>query len=123
MATFEMQQRSDVKHPGRFIAGMLLGGLAGAVTSLLLAPQSGKETRKLIQAKTIELRDKTSATVDSVSHQVSSKAGQIKTSVSGKVTDLTEQGKEMLAKQFDRLSVFAKNEKNLLQRKSSQSKS
>jgi gas vesicle protein len=117
MATFEMQQQSDMKHAGRFVAGMFLGGLAGAVTLLLLAPQSGKDTRKLIQTKTIELRDKTTATVESVSGQVSSKAGEIKNSVSGKVMEFTQQGKELLARQFDRLSVFAKNEEKLLQSK------
>jgi gas vesicle protein len=120
MTTFEMQQGSDQKHPGRFIAGMLIGGLAGAVTLLLFAPQSGKDTRKLIQTKTIELRDKTTATVESISGQVSSKAGQFKTSISSRVTELTQQGKEMLARQFDRLSALAKNEKNSLQSKGSQ---
>ena len=28
------------------LAGLLIGGLAGAVTMLLLAPQSGKDTRR-----------------------------------------------------------------------------
>jgi gas vesicle protein len=30
------------------LAGLMIGSLAGAVTMLLLAPQSGKDTRKLI---------------------------------------------------------------------------
>jgi gas vesicle protein len=36
------------------LVGMLIGGLAGAVTMLLLAPQSGKDTRKQIQKKGFE---------------------------------------------------------------------
>jgi gas vesicle protein len=119
MTTFEMEQQAGMKHAGRFIAGILLGGLAGAVTLLLVAPQSGKETRKLIQTKAIELRDKSTATMESVSGQVSSKAGQIKTSVSSKAMELTQQGKEMLARQLDRLSAAAQNGKNSLQGKSS----
>ena len=33
--------------------GMLIGGLVGAVTMLLLAPQSGKRTRAQIQQEAI----------------------------------------------------------------------
>lgn len=40
-----------------FLAGLLIGGLAGAVTTLLLAPQSGQRTRAQIQRKGIALRD------------------------------------------------------------------
>ncbi len=119
MTTFEMEQQTGVKNPGRFIAGIMLGGLVGAVTLLLFAPQSGKDTRKLIQTKTIELRDKSTATVESVSGQVGSKAGQIKTSVSSKAMEWTKQGKELLARQLDRLSVAAQNGKTSLQGKSS----
>jgi len=40
-----------------FFAGMIIGGLVGAATALLLAPQSGEETRTLIRDKGIELKD------------------------------------------------------------------
>src|SRR5512140_1786685 len=117
MTTYEMDHGSDMKHAGRFILGMLLGGLAGAVTLLLIAPQSGKETRHIIQTKAIELRDKTATTMDGVSTQVRAKAGQIKTGVSNKTMELTHQGKEMLAHQLDRLSIAAHNGKQSLQGK------
>jgi gas vesicle protein len=119
MTTLEIEQQSEMKHMGRFIAGILVGGLAGAVTLLLTAPQSGKDTRKFIQTKAIELRDKSTAAMESVSGQVSSKAGQIKTSVSSKALELTQQGKELLARQLDRLSAAAQSGKNSLQAKSS----
>ncbi len=38
-----------------FLAGLLIGGLAAAVTTLLIAPQSGQRTRAQIQRKGIEL--------------------------------------------------------------------
>jgi gas vesicle protein len=41
-----------------FFAGMVIGGLVGAATALLLAPQSGEQTRTLIRDKGIELKDK-----------------------------------------------------------------
>ena len=40
------------------LAGMLIGSLAGAVTMLLLAPRSGKDTRTQLMEKGIELRDR-----------------------------------------------------------------
>ena len=43
-----------------FFAGTLLGGIAGAVTALLLAPKSGKELRRDLADKSYELYDKAS---------------------------------------------------------------
>jgi gas vesicle protein len=40
---------------GAFVAGFLIGGLVGAATALLLAPQSGEETRAAIRDRSIEL--------------------------------------------------------------------
>ena len=50
-----MSDRDDF---GAFLIGFVVGGVAGAVAALLLAPQSGEETRALIKEKSIELRDK-----------------------------------------------------------------
>jgi len=47
---------------GAFLAGFVIGGLVGAATALLLAPQSGEETRTIIRDKSIELKDKASET-------------------------------------------------------------
>ena len=52
------------------LAGILVGGLAGAVTMLLLAPQSGKDTRRQIREKGIELRDRTSEMMEDTMAQV-----------------------------------------------------
>ena len=41
---------------GIFMAGFVIGGLVGAATALLLAPQSGIETRAQIVAKGDEMR-------------------------------------------------------------------
>jgi len=41
-----------------FFAGMVIGGLVGAATALLIAPQSGEDTRSLIRDRSIELKDK-----------------------------------------------------------------
>jgi len=52
------------------LTGILVGGLAGAVTMLLLAPQSGKDTRRQIREKGIELRDRTSEIMEDTMAQV-----------------------------------------------------
>lgn len=41
---------------GLFMAGFVIGGLVGAATALILAPQSGVETRAQIAAKGDEVR-------------------------------------------------------------------
>jgi gas vesicle protein len=46
---------------GAFLVGFIVGGLTGAVAALLLAPQSGEETRAVIKERSIELRDKATA--------------------------------------------------------------
>lgn len=49
---------------GLFFIGLLVGALSGAIAALLLAPQSGEETRTMIKDKSIELRDKAQETAD-----------------------------------------------------------
>jgi gas vesicle protein len=49
-----MADRDDF---GSFLIGFVVGGLTGAVVSLLFAPQSGEETRAVIKEKSFELRD------------------------------------------------------------------
>lgn len=56
-----MAERDDF---GAFLLGFVVGGLTGAIVSLLLAPQSGEETRAQIREKTIELRDMVADTAE-----------------------------------------------------------
>lgn len=42
---------------GTFLAGLLVGGLAGALITLLNAPRPGEETREQLRNRGIELRD------------------------------------------------------------------
>jgi len=41
-----------------FFAGLVIGSLAGAALALLLAPQSGEETRAQIRDKSLEYKDR-----------------------------------------------------------------
>ena len=42
---------------GAFLAGFVIGGLVGAATALILAPQSGDEMREQLAQKSVDLRD------------------------------------------------------------------
>ena len=64
------QYKSPKNHALGVLAGMLIGALVGALAMVLLAPQSGKETRTQIQKKGIELRDRTTGMVEDTLAQV-----------------------------------------------------
>jgi len=49
---------------GAFLLGFIIGGLTGAVASLLLAPQSGSQTRSMLKDRAIELGEQVNATAD-----------------------------------------------------------
>jgi gas vesicle protein len=49
---------SDDNDFGTFFAGLIVGGLVGAAVALLMAPQTGEETRGLIRDKGIEIKDR-----------------------------------------------------------------
>ena len=48
---------------GEFFAGLIIGGLVGAAIALLMAPQSGEETRAQIRDASIELKDRADMTI------------------------------------------------------------
>ena len=61
---------------GSFLIGFIIGGLTGAVSALLLAPQSGEQTRTVIREKAIELRDRASESVEDAYAQAESAAAE-----------------------------------------------
>ena len=90
------------------MTGMVIGGLAGAVTMLLLAPQSGKDTRKQIQDKCIELRDRTTELVEDTMAQVRTKANKL-------AVDLKDRGQDIAVTQLDHVSEAAQAGKKAIQ--------
>jgi gas vesicle protein len=90
------------------LIGMLIGGLAGAVTMLLLAPQSGEKTRVLIQHKGIELRDYATEMLDDTLAQVRKDSKEFAKVGSQKAKELMQQGQELVAEQLEHVSEAAK---------------
>jgi gas vesicle protein len=59
---------------GTFIGGMLLGGAVGTVVGLLVAPRTGKETRKIVQKSVSavpEMVEDLAGTIQLQSHRLS----------------------------------------------------
>lgn len=97
------------------LAGLLVGGLAGAVTMLLLAPQSGQDTRKQIQEKGIELRDRTTEMVEDTMAQLRSDQKNLARGGRQKARELLEQGQAMVIEQLDHVSEAARAGKKAIQ--------
>ncbi len=122
MNTYTNEQMSHSKNSASsFLAGVFFGGLAGAITALFLAPQSGKETREQLQQKAIDLRDQATTTVETKLTQIRTKADQLKADVEEKAKDLKNQGQEALVQQLDRVSEAALNSKKVIQGNGKQS--
>ena len=105
-------ENQEYKYPANntagVLVGMLIGGLAGAAAALLMAPQSGKDTRKQIQVKSIELRDRTTALVEDTMAQVRTKANDI-------TVGLKDRSQEIAVKQLDHVADAAQAGKRAIQ--------
>ncbi len=111
-------QNQEQQHNGSnaisFLTGVLVGGLAGAATMLLLAPQSGQKTRDQIQHTGIELRDQATETVEDAMTQVRRTARQFTDDVREKAEELQQRGQDMFDEQRERLSTFVdRGDKNI----------
>ncbi|MEX2143734.1 MAG: YtxH domain-containing protein [Anaerolineales bacterium] len=71
-----MSERTDGDF-GSFLSGLLMGGIIGAAVALLMAPQSGEETRKLIRERSIELRDMGSDALEKAAAEARAKANEL----------------------------------------------
>ena len=95
--------------------GMLVGGIAGAVTMLLLAPQSGEATRTSIQAKGIELRDRTTEMLEETMAQVRQDRNRITMGGRMKARELLHHGQTLVVEQLGHVSDAAQAGKKAVQ--------
>lgn len=80
---------------GKFIAGFTIGAAAGALIGLILAPQSGEETRGMISDKSKELYGKAQDTVS----EIQSKADAAANALQQKGDELMSKLQEVINKQ------------------------
>ena len=93
------------------LGGLLLGGLIGAGTALLFAPQAGEQTRAAIQNKTMELRDRTTEGVKDAVSQVTSKTRQVASTVLGRGQEYVQQGRDVLENKLDEVAQAVNRKK------------
>jgi gas vesicle protein len=85
---------SDHDDFGAFLMGFVVGGVAGAVAALLLAPQTGEETRSMLREKSIELRDQATQQAEAIS----TKAGQVATEARSRGQELVDSAKKAVSR-------------------------
>lgn len=113
--TYENQTPERQSNVLSVLISLLIGGLAGAATMLLLAPQSGEKTRIQIQKKGIELRDRTTEMMGDTMAQVRSSANKITINGREKLNELKHQGQELAVEQLDRVVAVAEAGKTAVQ--------
>jgi gas vesicle protein len=114
-----INENLEYKHPTNSVlnvlVGMLIGGLAGAVTMLLVAPQSGKRTRIQIREKGIELRDRATGMVEDAVAQMRLNGNKIARDGRRKANELLHQGQYLVAEQVEHVSDAVKAGKKSIQ--------
>jgi len=107
---------------GAFLAGFVIGGLVGAATALILAPQSGSETRAQIAAKGEDLRrvgeeqftdyraraeeavSEARSRVETSSEEVQERARIVLDEGKGRVSEALEKGKQQVSEAQEELA-------------------
>lgn len=88
---------SDRDEFGAFLVGFIVGGLTGAVVSLLFAPQSGEETRALIKDKSIELLDKASVSAEQALAKAEAAAAEARARADELAKELKARGESVVS--------------------------
>ncbi|OJX43941.1 MAG: hypothetical protein BGO78_02970 [Chloroflexi bacterium 44-23] len=96
---------------GKWISGLVLGGLIGGGIALLTASRSGEETRDLIGNKTIELREKAVDKVNEVKHSFGEAKDNILDDTKEKVGRLKKVGRSVLEQQSELIQEGKKQAK------------
>lgn len=82
---------------GKFLAGFVVGGALGAVAGILLAPQSGEETRELLNDASKDVVKKTDKTVK----ELQTKADEVVCEMQKKGDEIMNKIQSMINKQKD----------------------
>ena len=70
----EMDIKNGLSHVRTFAFGVVVGGLVGAVTALMIAPHSGKEVQAEVKAKALALKEEAEQIVAKWRHSLESTA-------------------------------------------------
>ncbi len=81
---------------GAFLLGFIVGGLTGAVASLLMAPQSGESTRTFLKEKAIELGGQVNTTAEEARVQADDIIANARTRAEAITAEARTRAEEML---------------------------
>lgn len=108
---------ADHDNFGSFIIGFIVGGIAGAIATILYAPKSGEETRQIIRNKKDEFVEKANVSMDEVYKQAEIVAKDAKdlmddiaSTTKSHTNEITKKGKESLEEGKD---LFKKSVKKV----------
>ena len=108
---------ADHDNFGSFIIGFIVGGIAGAIATILYAPKSGEETRQIIRNKKDEFVEKANVSMDEVYKQAEIVAKDAKdlmddiaSTTKSRANEIAKKGKESLEEGKD---LFKKSVKKV----------
>jgi gas vesicle protein len=98
---------------GAFLAGFVIGGMVGAAVALLLAPQSGEDTRTIIHDRSIELKDKAAEKAEAArikaeaaAAEARARADELAKLTQEKASELKKKGQEVYQAQKSRIETI-----------------
>jgi gas vesicle protein len=86
------------------ISAFAVGGLLGAGIALLMAPQSGQETRDRIRNKSLEIKDKAIETAEDTRERATRAISDVTQQTKEKVSSLSKRGQQMVEDQKRQLN-------------------
>lgn len=90
---------ADDSRGWEFLTGFMIGGIVGAAAALLLAPQSGEETREMIRERGVELGGRAREYGDTARHR----AEELAIDARERAEDAQKRGRMVLEEQRSRL--------------------
>ncbi len=97
-----MLQREESRHDFAFIAGVIIGAIAGAIVTLALAPMSGNQTREAIRTRVNELP------LDDIKHKADDlkhKAQDVKEKAVDRATEAKEKAADQAQPMMDKVKT------------------
>lgn len=108
---------SDHNDLGAFLAGFVIGGLVGAATALILAPQSGEETRTQLVNQSLALRDAGEASMrhyrdiaETYTHDFLDRAEEMSEQVQEQARIVLDSGKKQAAQVKEQVDSYVHGE-------------
>jgi gas vesicle protein len=88
---------------GSTLFAFLIGGLVGAGIALLMAPQSGDETRSMIRDKSQEIKDRATSTVEETRNRAGKAIDDLSHQTREKVASIRDRGQDKIEEQISHM--------------------